>query len=84
MRNLLLGLTGGLLIAGGFAIGIAIGLGLALLVERFQRPIRGSQALQSLLGVGPLVVIPTLKPRRPGKKKRKGRSLFRRRKVAPA
>ena len=34
-----------------------------------------------MLGVGPLVVIPTLKPRRPGKKKRKGRSLFRRRKA---
>jgi succinoglycan biosynthesis transport protein ExoP len=75
----------GLLIVGGFAIGIAIGLGLALLIELFQRPIRGSQALQSLLGVGPLVVIPTLKPKRPGKqKKRKGRSLFRRRKVVRA
>jgi succinoglycan biosynthesis transport protein ExoP len=75
----------GLLIVGGFAIGIALGLGLALLIELFQRPIRGSQALQSLLGVGPLVVIPTLKPKRPGKqKKRKGWSLFRRRKVVRA
>lgn len=75
----------GLLIAGGFAVGLALGLGLALLVELFQRPIRGSQALQSLLGVGPLVVIPTLKSKRTGKgKKRKGRSLFRRRKAIHA
>ena len=75
----------GLLIAGGFAIGIVLGLGLALLIELFQRPIRGSQALQALLGVGPLVVIPTLKPKRPGKRKRrKGKSLFGRRKAIQA
>lgn len=74
----------GLLVAGGFALGIMFGLGLALLIELFHRPIRGSQALQSLLGVGPLVVVPTLKPKRPSTKRKKRRGLFRRRKAVPA
>lgn len=65
----------GLLIAGGLTVGILVGLGLALLVELVRRPIRGAGALQGMLGVGPLVVIPTLKPRGKGKasKKRKGK-----------
>jgi len=71
-----------LLIVGGFVVGIGLGFGLALLVELLRRPIRGSAALQSLLGVGPLVVIPTLKPKaggkgKAGRKKKKG-GLFRR------
>lgn len=71
-----------LLIVGGFAVGVVLGLGLALLIELFQRPIRGAQALQGLLGVGPLVVIPTLKPKRPGaRKRRRKKSLFRRRRA---
>lgn len=77
----------GLLVAGGFAVGVALGLGLALLVELFRRPIRGAAALQSMLGVGPLVVIPTLKSKRAGgakrRKKRKS-GLFGRRKAASA
>lgn len=69
-----------LLIIGGFAVGITVGLMLAMLVELLRRPIRGSAALQSLLGVGPLVVIPTLKPKRRGKgRKKKGGFLWRRR-----
>jgi len=74
----------GLLVAGGVGVGIAAGLALALLVELLRRPIRGSGALQSLLGVGPLVVIPTLKPRLRGKAKRKKGGFFRRRKATPA
>jgi polysaccharide biosynthesis transport protein len=75
-----------LLIVGGFAIGIALGLCLALLVELIRRPIRGSAALQTLLGVGPLVVIPTLKPKVRGKAKKRRRKggLFRRRKAVQA
>lgn len=70
----------GLLIIGGFAIGITVGLALALLVELLRRPIRGAAALQSLLGVGPLVVIPTLKSKQRGKtRRRKGGFLWRRR-----
>ena len=77
----------GLLMVGGVAVGLVLGLGLALLIELFQRPIRGAQALQSLLGVGPLVVIPTLKPKSAlGKKKRRKKrgGLFRRRKTIAA
>jgi len=66
-----------LLVAGGFAGGIALGLGLAMLIELLRRPIRGAGALQSLLGVGPLVVIPTLKPKRRGKSRRRKFSLRR-------
>jgi uncharacterized protein involved in exopolysaccharide biosynthesis len=70
----------GLLIIGGFAVGITVGLALALLVELLRRPIRGAGALQSLLGVGPLVVIPTLKSKQRGKaRRRKGGFLWRRR-----
>ena len=74
----------GLLIAGGLAIGAVVGLGLALLVELVRRPIRGAGALQTMLGVGPLVVIPTLKSRRKGKSTRKKRSkgLLRRKALA--
>ena len=75
----------GLLVVGGFAVGIAMGFGLALLVELFRRPIRGSAALQSMLGVGPLVVIPTLKPKgRGAPKRRRKKGLFGRRKAAHA
>lgn len=68
----------GLLVIGGFAVGVAMGLALALLVELLRRPIRGAGALQSMLGVGPLVVIPTLKPKMRGKAKKKGGFLWRR------
>lgn len=58
------------LMIGGVAMGIMSGLGLALLIEFFMRPIRGAAALQNMLGVGPLVVIPTMKsrPRKPVKR----------------
>lgn len=72
-----------LLVAGGFAAGLAIGLALALLVELIRRPIRGAGALQSMLGVGPLVVIPTLKPKDPARRKKR-LFPFRRRKAARA
>jgi uncharacterized protein involved in exopolysaccharide biosynthesis len=73
-----------LLMIGGVAVGLVLGLGLALLAELLHRPIRGTQALQSLLGTGPLVVIPTLKPKRPGDRRRRwGAGLFRRRKAVP-
>lgn len=49
-----------LLIAGGILVGGAIGFALAMLVELILRPIRGVGALQNLLGVGPLVVVPTM------------------------
>jgi uncharacterized protein involved in exopolysaccharide biosynthesis len=65
-----------LLIGGGIAIGTMIGLTLALLVEFLMRPIRGAAALQNLLGVGPLVVIPTIK--RGASKRAKRQSLWRR------
>ena len=71
----------GLLVAGGLAIGATLGLGLAMLIEMIQRPIRGSQALQSMLGVGPLVVIPTLKSKSAASRRKK-KGFFRRRKVA--
>lgn len=75
----------GLLVIGGFALGIVIGFGLALLIELFRRPIRGAAALQSMLGVGPLVVIPTLRAKRSGGTKRRRRKrLFGRRKAAHA
>jgi len=59
-----------MLMIGGVAMGVMSGLGLALLIEFFMRPIRGAAALQNMLGVGPLVVIPTLKakPRKPVKR----------------
>lgn len=65
-----------MLMIGGVAIGTMLGIGLALVVEFFMRPIRGAAALQNLLGVGPLVVIPTIK-RGPSKPKKKP-SMFRR------
>ena len=75
----------GLLIIGGLAVGAAIGLGLALLIELVRRPIRGAAALQSMLGVGPLVVIPTLKlGRGRGAAKRKKKRLLLRKKAARA
>ncbi|MET0376874.1 MAG: lipopolysaccharide biosynthesis protein [Rhizorhabdus sp.] len=75
-----------LLIVGGIAVGAALGLGLALMIELLRRPIRGAAALQGMLGVGPLVVIPTLKPRSRGADKRKKRKkgLFARRKAVTA
>ncbi len=74
-----------LLVVGGFLVGITAGLALALLIELFQRPIRGAVALQSMLGVGPLVVIPTLKSKRGvGGQKKKKKGLFGRRKASHA
>lgn len=78
----------GLLIVGGLSVGIALGLGLALLVELMRRPIRGAATLQQMLGVGPLVVIPTLKPKgKAGKGRKKARArrgMLRRRDKAKA
>ena len=77
----------GLLVIGGLAVGAALGLGLALLIELLRRPIRGAAALQGMLGVGPLVVIPTLKAktgRGAGKRKKRKKGLFSRRKATTA
>lgn len=52
-----------LLIAGGVVGGLALGVALALAVELLRRPIRGSDALRTLVGAPPLVVIPTLSPK---------------------
>jgi uncharacterized protein involved in exopolysaccharide biosynthesis len=49
-----------ILIAAGVAAGLAAGLLLALIGELLMKPIRGVQQIEDLLGVGPLVVIPTL------------------------
>ncbi|KRB82567.1 lipopolysaccharide biosynthesis protein [Sphingomonas sp. Root710] len=76
-----------LLVIGGLAVGATLGLGLALLIELLRRPIRGAAALQGMLGVGPLVVIPTLKPkarRGAGKRRKRKKGLFTRRKAAAA
>ncbi|SNS83699.1 Uncharacterized protein involved in exopolysaccharide biosynthesis [Sphingomonas laterariae] len=54
-----------LLIAGGIALGGMIGLALAMLVELLLRPIRGVAALQNLVGVAPLVVVPTFRDGEP-------------------
>lgn len=53
------------LIAGGIVVGLGLGFGLALLLELILRPIRGAAALQNLLGVGPLVVVPTFRDTEP-------------------
>ncbi|WP_380879038.1 hypothetical protein ACFB49_19980 [Sphingomonas sp. DBB INV C78] len=68
-----------LLIAGGILLGGLIGLTLALLMELVLRPIRGVGALQNLLGVGPLVVVPTFRDGTPSWH----RYLFWRRKKTP-
>jgi uncharacterized protein involved in exopolysaccharide biosynthesis len=69
-----------LLMIGGIAIGTMLGIGLALLMEFLTRPIRGAAAIQNLLGVGPLVVIPTIKRGSANAKKRAPwwRRIFRR------
>lgn len=71
-----------LLIAGGSILGTGIGVGLALLIELFRRPIRGAGAIQGLLGVAPLVVIPTLHNRPEKARHRWFRRLFRRKAAA--
>lgn len=50
-----------LLVAGGIAAGIGLGVLLALAVELVLRPIRGVASLTSLLGVPPMVVVPTMR-----------------------
>lgn len=49
-----------LLIAGGILGGIAAGLGLVLLIELIQRPIRSAAQLAQALGEPPLAVVPVL------------------------
>lgn len=49
-----------LLIAGGMAAGLGAGLVLAFLVELLLHPIRGVTQIEKMLGVPPLVVIPTM------------------------
>lgn len=49
------------LILGGIAAGLLVGFGLAFLVELLLRPIRGVGPIEKMLGVAPLVVIPTLR-----------------------
>lgn len=52
-----------LLIAGGIVGGLALGVGLALLLELVLRPIRSVATLTRVTGVPPLGVVPVLKPR---------------------
>ena len=47
-------------IVGGVFAGLAIGLGLSLLVELLFRPVRGTESLRHATGRPPLVVIPLL------------------------
>ncbi|HVF92855.1 MAG TPA: Wzz/FepE/Etk N-terminal domain-containing protein [Sphingomonas sp.] len=49
-----------LLIAGGIALGLGIGIVLAFLLELVMRPIRGVGALQQVIGEPPLVIVPNL------------------------
>lgn len=49
-----------LVIAGGWALGAFVGLVLAIVVELIMRPIRGAEAIERLLGVPPLAVVPTI------------------------
>lgn len=49
-----------LLIAGGIAAGLGLGLFLALALEFVMRPIRDADGIRALLGEAPLVVIPTI------------------------
>ena len=48
------------LIMGAIIAGLAIGVGLALLLELILRPIRGTTALKNILGEAPLAVVPDL------------------------
>ncbi|TZG27966.1 GumC family protein [Sphingomonas montanisoli] len=74
-----------LLIGGGIALGTFGGVMLALLIELFMRPIRGTASLQNLLGVGPLVVIPTIRGNGRGSApKRRWWQLFKRKDHATA
>lgn len=50
-----------MLIAGGIFGGIGLGLALALAVELLLQPIRGVASLNRLLGVPPMVVVPTMR-----------------------
>ncbi len=46
---------------GGLAAGFMAGVGLALLIEMLQKPIRGIAQVEATLGSPPLVVVPTLR-----------------------
>lgn len=70
-----------LLVAGGIIGGIGLGMAIALLIELLLRPIRGVGALQNLLGVPPLVVVPTFRNSEPRWQKF---MFWRRKKVARA
>lgn len=59
-----------LLIAGGIFGGLALGVGLALLLELVLRPIRSVGTLTRITGVPPLGVVPVLKPRGTAKRRR--------------
>ena len=52
-----------LLVIGGIALGLAVGIGLALAVEMISSPIRSVAALTRVVGVPPLAVIPVLSPK---------------------
>lgn len=49
-----------ILILGGLALGIGLGLTLILLIELIQRPVRDAVDIQSATGFAPLVSIPTI------------------------
>ena len=63
-----------LFIIGGILGGLALGFGLALLFEMMMRPIRGVSEVERMLGVPPLVVIPTIPTK--GKGARAGQGLL--------
>lgn len=54
-----------MLIAGGIAAGLGLGLFLAMGLEFMMRPIRDADMVRGLLGEAPLVVIPTITSNRP-------------------
>ena len=48
------------LIAGGYAAGLGLGLALILALELFFKPIRGVESVKAIVGAFPLVAIPTI------------------------
>jgi uncharacterized protein involved in exopolysaccharide biosynthesis len=59
-----------LLVAGGVFGGLALGLGIALLLELLMRPVRGVGAVQRITGHMPLVTIPIITGDKKGDKPR--------------
>jgi len=54
-----------LIMLAALVVGLGLGGGLAFAIEFFKQPVRGVQSIEGLLGVPPLVVIPTIR-QKPG------------------